>query len=342
MPVNSGRGHGVEPLDAGLGYAPDARIDADLEFRQLQYFVSVAEELHFGRAAARLFISQPALSQAIAGLERALGVKLFVRTRQNVELTDAGAELLRRAHSLLADRQDTVSSVRRVDRGEAGVLRIGVALLAEHEVGPAFAALIEEYPDLLLDRSAAVSERLLTSVRGRGLHAAVVHAVPVLRSLEDVEWEVLRQGNLAALVSQESDLAKRESVGLSELSDETFLVPPRELAPSALEGLKTMCSTYGGFEPELLELSAPTLPLGSDWRPVINGDAVALMPEGTAEAAAPQRTAVVRLDMPPAYSLAIAWPRESGSPLLQRFLAFIRQYRDEHAWVEEPAPVQKG
>jgi DNA-binding transcriptional LysR family regulator len=333
MAVNS-RENGVESLDGGLIHPSEAAVDAELEFRQLHYFVSVAEELHFGRAATRLFISQPALSQAIAGLERALDVQLFVRTRQNVELTDAGTELLRRARGLLADRQDAVSSVRRVDRGEAGVLRIGVALLAEHEVGPAFAALVEEYPDLLLDRSAAVSERLLTFLRGRDLHAAVVHAVPVLRRLEDVEWEVLRQGNLAALVNEDSDFAREESASLSELSGETFLVPPRELAPSALEGLKTMCSTYGGFEPEVRELSAPTLPLGTDWRPVVEGDAVALMPEGTAMAAAPKGTAVVRIDAPPAYVLALAWLRENGSPLLDRFLTFIREYRDEHGWTE--------
>ena len=339
MAVNS-RGNGVESLDEGLIYPRDGEGDAELEFRQLHYFVSVAEELHFGRAATRLFISQPALSQAIAGLERALDVQLFVRTRQNVELTDAGAELLRRARGLLADRQEAVSSVRRVDRGEAGVLRIGVALLSEHEVGPAFAALVEQYPDLLLDRSAAVSERLLTFLRGRDLHAAVVHAVPVLRRLGDVEWEVLRQGNLAALVNEDSDLAKKEPASLSELSDETFLVPPRELAPSALEGLKTMCSTYGGFEPEVRELSAPTLPLGTDWRPVVAGDAVALMPEGTATAAAPKGTAVVRIASPPAYVLAIAWLRENDSPLLHRFLSFIREYRDEHAWVEGPVLAQ--
>ena len=70
-------------------------------------------------------------------LERTMDVQLFVRTRQNVELTDAGTELLRHSRGLLADREDAVAAVRRVERGEAGVLRLGVALLAEHEVGRA-------------------------------------------------------------------------------------------------------------------------------------------------------------------------------------------------------------
>jgi DNA-binding transcriptional LysR family regulator len=100
-----------------------------------------------------------------------------------------------------------------------------------------------------------------------------------------------------------------------------------------------MCSTYAGFEPEVRELSAPTLPLGTDWRPVVDDHAVALMPQGTAEAAAPKGTAVVKIEAPPAYALAIAWLRENDSPLLHSFLTFIREYRDEHAWTEGPLGI---
>jgi DNA-binding transcriptional LysR family regulator len=317
-------------------YVSDVRVpEAELEFRQLEYFVAVAEELHFGRAATRLYISQPALSQAIAGLERTLDVKLFARTRQNVELTDAGAELLRHGRGMLADRESAVAGVRRVYRGEAGVLRVGVALLAEHEVAPAFAALGAEHPDLLLDRSAAVSERLLASLLSRDLHAAVTHQVPALVAIEDVEWEVLRHGRLAALVSERSPLAGRESASLSELGEETFLVPPRELAPSAFEGLKTMCRTYGGFEPAVREFSA----LGADWQPVIDDHAVTLMSEGTARTIEPEGAVAVPIETPPPFLLAVAWRRGNDSPLLHRFLDFLRAYRDEHAWAEEPVPA---
>jgi DNA-binding transcriptional LysR family regulator len=317
-------------------YVGDGHVaESELEFRQLEYFVGVAEELHFGRAAGRMFISQPALSQAIAGLERTLDVKLFERTRQNVELTEAGAELLRHARGMLADREAAVAGVRRVDRGEAGVLRVGVALLAEHEVAPAFASLGAECPNLLLDRSGAVSERLLASLLSRDLHAAVVHQVPALVAIDEVEWEVLRHGRLAALVSEGSAFAGREIVSLSELTEETFLVPPRELAPSAFEGLKTMCRSYGGFEPAVRELST----LGADWRPVIDSEAIALMSEPTARAVEPEGTVAVPLETPPPFLLAIAWRRGNCSPLLHRFLDFIRAYRDEHAWAEEPVPA---
>lgn len=338
MAVGSRDKPGVEPAEErGLLYVSGTGIaEAEVEFRQLEYFVAVAEELHFGRAAARTFITQPALSQSIAGLERALDVQLFERTRQNVELTEAGAELLRHARGLLADRIETVAAVRRVDRGEVGVLHVGVALLAEGEVAPAFAALSAACPELLLDRSTAASERLLASLQRRDLHAAIVHQVPALDSLEDLEWEVIRHGNLAALVHEASPFADRESLELSELSEETFLVPPRELAPSAVGGFQTMCRTYGPFEPRLMELST----LGADWRHVISGEAVALMAEGAARAVEPEGTVAVRIEEPPPFLLAIAWRDGNGSPLLHRFLDFIRAYRDEHAWAEDPVAAQ--
>ena len=295
------------------------------EFRQLSYFVSVAEELHFGRAAVRLFISQPALSQAIAGLERALGVQLLVRSRQSVELTEAGSELLDRARGLLADREEAVDGVRRVARGEAGVLRVGVALLADQEVGGVLAAFAEEHPGVFLDRFGAASERLLASVRDHGLEVALVHQVPMLATLEGVDWEVLRQASLAVAVGRDSPFAGRESVALSELSGETFLAIPRELAPSAFEGLVTAIRTYGGFEPEVLESS--TWALGQDWQPIVAGEAVALLPEAAGRALQPSGTAVVRVEEPRA-TIAVAWRRGNRSPIVRRFLDFVRAHRD--------------
>lgn len=287
--------------------------------------MSVAEELHFGRAAVRLFISQPALSQAIAGLERALGVQLLVRSRQSVELTEAGAELLDRARGLLADREEAVEGVRRVARGEAGVLRVGVALLADQEVGGLLAAFAEEHPGVFLDRFGAVSERLLASVRDYGLEVALVHQVPVLATLEGVDWEVLRQASLAVAVGRDSPFAGRESVALSELSGETFLAIPRELAPSAFEGLVTAIRTYGGFEPKVLESS--TWALGQDWQPIVAGEAVALLPESAGRALQPSGTAVIRVEEPRA-TLAVAWRRGNRSPIVGRFLDFVRAHRD--------------
>jgi len=270
---------------------------ADIEFRHLRYFAVVAEELHFGRAAARLFISQPGLSQAIARLERELGVQLFYRTRGSVELTEAGVELLHRGRRLLADLQDAVAWVRTVGRGEAGLVRVGVALLAEPVIAPALRAFQAEHAGILLDRSAMVSERLLGQLQEGHLHAAVVHQVPAMAAMEDVAWEPLWRGRLAVLASAASTLARREAVTLSELRDQRFLVNPRSLAPAAFEGLKLMCREFGGFDATVLESPlASTAALDTDWSPVRDGAAITLMAEATARTVCPADVAVVPLD----------------------------------------------
>jgi len=94
---------------------------AEIEFRDLRYFAVLAEELHFGRAAARLYITQPGLSHAVARIERQLDVELLRRTRSSVELTKAGAELLRCGRQLLADLDGAVTRVRMAGREEAGL-----------------------------------------------------------------------------------------------------------------------------------------------------------------------------------------------------------------------------
>src|SRR5260370_12823796 len=107
-------------------------MTAEIEFRHLRYFVAAAEELHFRRAAALLYISQPGLSQAIARLEHELQVRLFTRAGSNVELTEAGAELLHRGRRLLTELDGTVPRVPMAGPGEAGPVR----LVAPHPPQP--------------------------------------------------------------------------------------------------------------------------------------------------------------------------------------------------------------
>jgi DNA-binding transcriptional LysR family regulator len=312
---------------------PDYR-DVAVEFRHLRAFVTVAEELHFGRAAARLFISQPALSQTVARLEQALGVRLLSRSRHGVQLTDAGSALLVRARRLLADKDAAIERVRSVARGDAGVLQVGVALLAGAEAGPVLGALRAEHPDLVVERSAALSERLIEHLQDGRLDTVFVHQVPALATLESIDWEVVRRGRLAVVVDRANPLARRASVALAELREETFLVNPRELAPSAYQGTKLMCRHFGGFDPKMLESAATsTLPFEADWQPILERSTITVMPEGTARAVSPAEVAVVPIQPPPGFVLALVWRSTETSPTLARFLDFVRRYRDEHGWL---------
>ena len=333
-------GVGCESVEQSIPDTSGAEPDdqhAGIEFRHLRYFVGVAEELHFGRAAARLYITQPGLSQAVARLERELDVQLMMRTRRNIELTEAGEELLDRARRLLADLGDAVARVRMAGRGGAGMVRVGVALLAEPVVAPALKAFQEEHEGIVLDRSAMVSERLLVHLGEGRLHAALIHQVPALAAMEEVAWEPLRRSRLAVLVSPASELALREIVTLSELSGETFLVNPRSLAPGAFAGLKLMCSEFGGFDANVLESAvASTVALDTNWRPIRDGAAIAVMAEDTARAVCPADVAVVPVQPPPQYALALAWRRDERAAAARRILNYLRSYRDQHAWLTDP------
>lgn len=332
---------GAQPGSVGhsLLSPPGAEADhrhAGIEFRHLRYFAAVAEELHFGRAAARLYITQPSLSQAIARLERELRVRLFTRTRSNVELTNAGTELLDHARGLLACLDDAVTQVRVAGRGEAGLVRVGVALLAEPVVAPALKAFQEHHEAIVVDRSAMVSERLLAHLAEGRLHAAVIHQVPALTT-ETVAREPLQRGRLAIVASPASKLAHQEAVTLSELSDQTFLANPRSLAPAAYEGLKLMCRTYGGFNATVLEsAAASTAALDTDWRPIQEGTAIAIMAEATARAVGPAEVAVVPIQPPPYYVLALAWRHGERATAAHQFLSYLRSYRDQHSWTATP------
>jgi hypothetical protein len=159
------------------------------------------------------------------------------------------------------------------------------------------------------------------------LQVAFVHQVPVLATLPRVEWEVVRRGRLAVLLAGRHPLAGRAALTLGQLSGETFLVNPRELAPSAVQGLKLMCTEFGGFDPAVLESQSASAPTpGADWRRVRQGAAIAVMAEETARGICPQDVTVVPVQPPPGYVIAAAWRRGDHCPLLERFLGFVRNY----------------
>jgi AraC-like DNA-binding protein len=331
-----------------LAHAAALLRSAEVPIAEIAARAGYASEFSFGKAFKRTFgiapgayrgqpnaVPEPRLANRAAGAPS---------TRHHVELTPAGDELLpagdellRRGQQLLADRSETVERVQGVGNGAAGLIRAGVALLTEHEVGPVLSNLIRTRPELLLDRSAAISERLVANLREGRLDAAIVHQVPLLASIDDVAWEPLRRGRLAAVLPSSHKLAACTSIRLEELKDETFIAYPRALAPSAYEGLTLMCQQFGGFEPQLLESpTASALPLGDDSGLIRGGTAIALLTERAARAHTPEHTTVVAIEPPPTFAVALAWRCDDSSPGLLRFLDLVRSFRDHHGWLSAP------
>ncbi len=201
-----------------------------MELRQLRYFVAVAEELHFRRAAARLHVSQPPVSQQIARLEDELGFPLLARTRRRVELTPAGAAFLRDARSLLAELDTAVSTARRVQRGEAGVLRVGF-------VG---SALLSTVPGTVQRfRRAAPGVEIELRERStveqlRALEAATIDVGlvrPPIDPGESLRTErVLRERTIVAL-GVGHPLTRLRRIPLRRLATEPLVLFPRAQAP---------------------------------------------------------------------------------------------------------------
>jgi hypothetical protein len=154
--------------------------------------------------------------------------------------------------------------------------------------------------------------------------------------VDSIKSETLRRGRLAVLARLGSKIAVPAAVALSELSGETILANPRTLAPGAFEGLRLMCSEIGGFEPNVLPSPvASTIALDIDWRPIRDGTAIALMAETTARAIRADGVAVVPLQPPPQYVLALAWRHHEQAGAARRCLDYLRSYRDRHAWISD-------
>jgi DNA-binding transcriptional LysR family regulator len=184
-------------------------VDLPVELRQLRYFVAVAEELHFGRAAERLQMSQSPLSRAIRELERELGLVLFVRTTRRVELTPAGSALLERARRALAEVDLAVGDARRAARPERGVLAIGFGPFSRLLAARIAEAVAAGRPELESRFEEGVTPELLRRVAARELAGAVVLETPAAARREGVRIDALRDEPLLAALPATHPYAER-------------------------------------------------------------------------------------------------------------------------------------
>ena len=229
----------------------------DIELRHLRYFVAVAEELHFGRAAQRLHIAQPPLSQQIRKLEEILGYPLFDRTSRSVNLTAAGAVFLERAQRTLRNVQRDIEETRSIGRGEVGSLHIGFVGSAMLTTLPAiFREYREVYPSVRLHLHESFTAKVIDGLQNGTLDAGL------LRDGDPGDLTGGLAGSLiattiysepfVAVLPSRHPRARQKSISPVELRDEPFVYYPRSAGIHAFEKPLTLCEEHG-FRPQIVQ-----------------------------------------------------------------------------------------
>lgn len=291
-----------------------------MELRRLTYFLAVAEELHFGRAASRLDIAQPPLSRQIAALEADIGTLLFDRSRSQIRLTQAGEVLERHARGLVDRLEAAYKETRLVGDGGAGRLRIAFVGSASHGVLP---TLIKSYrshfPNVELALSAMNNAELHSALVQRDIDIAV--ARPALKD-EELRAEPLVREDLILAVPDNSELAERKVIRLAELSDQTFVLYPRRPRPSYADSVLAICRKEG-FEPAALELA-------QDFQTAISlvsvGVGLSVVPESVSQTSRPGVVFRRYEGFNPGTGLTIHARRDNQSAQVAQFLDVARKF----------------
>lgn len=218
-----------------------------MELRHLRYFIAVAEELHFGRAAERLQISQPPLSLQIKQLETKLGVLLFSRTRQRIELTTAGESFLKNTYKIMAFIDKACEESKRVDRGESGQLILAFTGAIGFELLPAILrAYQDKYPDVNIILKQMTTSDQIEAFRQNVIDVGLI-VMPVLS--ESLNIKLIHEEPFIVALPRAHHLAQdRDTIKIASLVNEKFIMTPRASGEGYYDSIISLCNS-AGFSP---------------------------------------------------------------------------------------------
>jgi DNA-binding transcriptional LysR family regulator len=281
------------------------------ELRQLRYFVAVAEELNFSRAARRLRMAQPPLSVAIRRLEQEIGTSLFIRSSREVKLTEAGSALLTGARRTIAESEAAVAAARRAGAGEVGNLRVGYNWSARFDTLPRLGQAFKRHrPDVELLTEEMRPNRMSAALRSGTIDVALALYPEVSGELS---YQPVRRERIVAVLSATHRLAEEEGIGLDALADE-FLLFPRDDAPRLHDFYVSLCRS-AGFEPKPGSESSRTRWTIGTW----DDSTVALFPESVT-GDVPKGMVAVPISTPAdLLETQLVWRTDNESPALAAF-----------------------
>lgn len=286
-----------------------------MELRQLQYFLTVAEELNFSRAAERLRITQPPLSLQIKNLETELGVSLFNRNNRHVELTDAGKYFFDEVYKLFDHLHRAVENTQRTHQGEIGKLRVGFVGSATYDILPSVLREFRSlYPDVqvhLLEMSTPMQmEALLEEEIDVGVLRPPVH-------YEALRTEIVSIAPCVLAVPKQHPLLQRENISLADLSPYPFVMLARK--------------TWAGLYDEILGLCNPIIQQEAlEFQTVIGlvaaGMGIAVVPQSAMNLHTQDVVYINLKNQLPIASMGISWRRNDLSPLVKTFIRMAKEF----------------
>ena len=287
------------------------------ELRHLRYFVAVAEELNFSRAAKRLRMAQPPLSVAIRQLEQEIGASLFHRTSREVKLTEAGEALLVGARRTLAEAESAVTAAKRTGAGELGVLRIAYNWTARFETLPALGqALRRDRPDVELFTEEMRTYLMPASLRMGTIDVALAVYPDIVSELS---YRTIRRERIVAVLSSSHPLADKHAIELKALADDLVLFP-RNLAPRLHDFYLNLCRS-AGFEPSHAEESSRTRWTIGTWNPstavILPASVANDLPNGTVAVVVSHPTDLIENQL--------VWRADDQNPILPAFIELSTQ-----------------
>jgi DNA-binding transcriptional LysR family regulator len=293
-----------------------------MELRHLRYFVTLAEELHFGRAAERLHIAQPPLSQQIRQLETELGFQLFYRTKRTVKLTEAGEGFLKDVQQVLRQLEQAVQAGRQASRGEVGQLVVGFVSSAAYNILPTILRTFRTaVPTVSLELHELTSDQQLAWLQAGRLDVGFLRP-----PIEDPRFclEVILQEPLVIALPDTHPLSHTSAISLNLIASEPFILFPRPLAPGLYDQIISLCQ-QAGFSPHVVQEAIQMQTIVSLVAAELG---VAIVPASLRHL---QRTGVVykTLQEPtPMAEIAMIWRCDHQSPTLQRLMDVVRQTYD--------------
>jgi DNA-binding transcriptional LysR family regulator len=292
------------------------------DFRQLRYFIAVADELSFTRAAQRLHISQPPLSQQIQALEQHLGVRLLERDKRNVALTEPGRVFLQQAREILAKADEARQLVAEAAAGFTGHLRLAYTVSVSFH--PALPQTLLRHaalaPQVQVQLSELNTEQQYHALLARQIDVGFVRAAPgPAVDARAIKLDVLDQERLLLALPSGHPLAARDSLQMSEVAGQPFVVQPRELAVTFHDRLVQLAA-QAGFYPSIRQQAQQVNGLLAL---VAAGIGLALLPASVRAVQLPGVSYVSLSDSEAWLPLAVAYRAEDPSPSLRLFLSAL-------------------